>query len=253
MSQTRYCKRNKDTKRKTRHISCLENTVHDIGADSSTGTEDCCNRGQSLGQHRAIYNELTRIAQFFAKLLAILLELALLLGFIGSRARSTLADSQRHISVIGRWRLRVDSCFLIKWLDITLGEDALLAGTLIATTPPYICMLALGSWGNPHFPKHTVSSHVLQNQDSVIRRQRQIAFISWIICPHRRGDAQRRCGHGRGLGVCWWCLRRRGGVLIIHRGLFVQRGIKSLRRRGRVWGWRRLRLNRLRQGLHLQW
>lgn len=185
MSQTWYSKRNEVTKGKTRHISCLENTVHDVGADSSTSTEDCCNCGQSLGQDRAVYSKHTCITQFLAKLLAILLKLALLLGIIGSWARSTLANSQRHISITGRRGRGVNSCFLIKWLDITLGEDTLLAGTLIVTTPPCICTLAVGSCCNPRSPKHTVSIHMLQNQDSVIRRQRQIAIISWSVCPHR--------------------------------------------------------------------
>jgi hypothetical protein len=53
------------------------------------------------------------------------------------------------------------------------------------TTPPCICTLAVGSCCNPRSPKHTVSIHMLQNQDSVIRRQRQIAIISWSVCPHR--------------------------------------------------------------------
>lgn len=195
--------------------------------------------------------EHTRIAQFLAKLLAILLKFALLLRLIGSWARPALANSQRHISVIGRRRRRIDASLLLQRLDITLGEDTLRASTLVATAPPCRRMLALDSCCNPHSPKHTVNIHMLQDYDSIIRRQRQIAFISWSVCPHRRGKAQRR--RGRSLRVCWRCLRRRGGVLIVHRGLFVQRDTRCLCHRRRVWGGRGLRLNGLRQRLNLQW
>lgn len=89
-------------------------------------------------QDKAVHLRHTCIAQFLAKLLAILLKLALLLRVVGGWCRPALADSQRHISIVGRRRRRVDAALFISFLDIALWEDTLLSGTLVATTPPYM-------------------------------------------------------------------------------------------------------------------
>lgn len=89
-------------------------------------------------QDKAAYRRHTCIAQFLAKLLAILLNLALLLRIISVRGRAALANSQGHISIVcRRWR-RVNAALLIDVLDIALWEDTLQSGTLVTTTPP--CM-----------------------------------------------------------------------------------------------------------------
>lgn len=96
----------------------------------------------SSRQHKAVYLKHTCVAQFLAKLLAVLLKLALLLRIVGGWCRAALTNSQRHISIVGRRRRGVDAALLISFLDIALWEDTLLSGTLIATTPPCMCMLA---------------------------------------------------------------------------------------------------------------
>lgn len=107
---------------------------------------------RSPRQHKTVYREHTCIAQFLAKLLAILLELALLLWIIGVRGRSALANGQRHISIVGRRGRRLNASFVIDRGHIALWEDTLLACTLIATTPPCINMLALESSSKSHLP-----------------------------------------------------------------------------------------------------
>jgi hypothetical protein len=88
-----------------------------------------------------------------------LFKLALLFRIIGVWCRSALANSQRHISIAGWRRRRVNACLVIDWGHIALWENTLLARTLIATTPPCTDMLALES-----SPK----SHLLDVQSSFI-------------------------------------------------------------------------------------
>jgi hypothetical protein len=62
----------------------LENAVYDIAANGGASTKD------------------GGIAHFLAEFFPILLQLAGLSAFCGRR-RAGLADSQRHVAVIGRW------------------------------------------------------------------------------------------------------------------------------------------------------
>lgn len=209
MSQARYLKRNEVTQNKQYRnpvqkilFTMLEPTV-------APAPKIAAAMVRSPRQNKAIYREHTCIAQFLAKLLAVLLKLALLLGIIGVWRRSALANSQRHISIVGcRWGRRVNACLVIDRGHIALWEDTLLARTLITTTPPCMYMLALESFFQVASSRRTVIIHMLEDNDAIILRQREIACIGWSVCPHRRSKTQRRWD----LGVCGWCLRGRGGV-----------------------------------------
>ena len=68
-----------------------------------------------------------------------LLELGLLALFTGRR-RTTLADFQRHVSIVGRGRRR--NGLFVQHVHVASREDTLEVGALITTTPPYKQRLA---------------------------------------------------------------------------------------------------------------
>lgn len=208
MSQARYPVRNEVTQNKQCRrpvqkilFTMLEPTVAPAPKIAAAMVRSHC-------ENISIYRERTCIAQFLAKLLAILLKLALLLRIIGVWRRSALANSQRHISIVGRRGRRVNAALVIDRSHIALWEDTLLARTLIATTPPCMYMLALQSFFEVASSQRTVIIHMLEYHNTIILCQRQIACIGRSVCPHRRGETQRRWD----LRVCGWCLRGWGGI-----------------------------------------
>lgn len=78
--------------------------------------------------------ELTSVAELLAKLLAMLLKLAMLLLVRVGGTGAALAHLEGHVSVIG-WG-RSDGPFLFDDVDVASREDTLEAGALVATTPP---------------------------------------------------------------------------------------------------------------------
>lgn len=76
----------------------------------------------------------TSIPELFAKLLAMLLKLAMLLLIRIGGTGAALAHLEGHVSVIGRGR--GDGAFLFDDVDIASRENTLEVSALVATTPP---------------------------------------------------------------------------------------------------------------------
>lgn len=93
----------------------------------------CRVRSSPFHHHKGLH---TSIAQLLAELLAALLKLALLSRVVRVRGRSTLADIQGHISVVGL-RRHGSGSLLLNNVHVSPGEDTFHAGTLVATAPPY--------------------------------------------------------------------------------------------------------------------
>ena len=148
--------------------SSLEDTVHNLASDGRTGTEDC------------------GVSKLLTKLLAALLELArlLLCGLLVlvDGAVVAVAHVHGHVSVVADGR-RGDGLFLAA--NVARGEDALLAGALVAALPPLVV-------------------HVLGDDDLVVGHEGKVAGILSVVLVHGGRVAEDgradRGGWGRRVG-----------------------------------------------------
>lgn len=174
----------------------------------------CRFRPSIFHHHRGLR---TSIAQLLAELFTALLELALLSWLVRVRGRSTLADVQRHVSVV-RSRRHSSRSLLFNDIHIGPGENTLHASTLVATAPPYKRVSFDLKLTLAIRVKHTVLVHVLDDLDAIIRCQRQVALVGRGIGIQGCSETKDR----RDLGVSRRGLRRWGGILVVQLGFLIE-------------------------------
>lgn len=118
------------------------------------------------------------VAQLLAKLLAVLLHLAGLLGAL--RAVGAVADVEGHVAVVGGGRSGGVGGHegLVLLAHVAGGEDALHAGALVAALPP-------------------LRVHVLGNDDAVVGHEGKVAGVLGMVLVHGGGVGEHGGARGR--------------------------------------------------------